>query len=102
MSTYAQAKRERIPAAPPPGASDLRGFLRRTKLTVNAFARAFGLDRIQLGRVMNGRITRVSVDLADDIERATGGEVPCRRWRREKSKVNCHVGRFPEVTPQAS
>lgn len=74
-------------ASVPPASGDLARFLKRAKLDITGFARAHGIDRFQLMRAMAGKTKRVSVDLADDIARATGGEVPAHRWRQSASRV---------------
>jgi hypothetical protein len=55
--------------------------LRRRGYTRYSFCKRWGFDRIQLQRLLDGKIRRISIDLADDIERATDGEVPIRAWR---------------------
>ena len=72
---------------PLPGARDLRDYFQKIDTTATAFARDNCLDRIQLMRVLNGNITRVSVDFADDIFRATRGFVKVHRFRHRRSRV---------------
>jgi hypothetical protein len=69
--------------------------LRRRRLTVYAFCRLHHLDRIQVQRLLNGTVRRITVDLADDIERATEGEVPIRSWRLTESRANMAVRSAP-------
>ena len=64
----------------PDGAADLRSYLKKIDQTVPEFCEAHGLDRIQVQRVLKGERTRISVDFADAIERATNGDVYWRAW----------------------
>lgn len=64
----------------PDGAAELRAYLTEIDETVPEFCDKHRLDRIQVQRVLKGERTRISVDFADAIERATDGRVNWRRW----------------------
>lgn len=50
------------------------------KTTANRFAILHGIDPSALSRVLRGTQQRMSVDMANKIERATKGDVPYHLW----------------------
>lgn len=70
--------------AVPPGPKALTAYLKRNKLTPNAFAHKCGLDQSGLSRILRGKSgARISADWAVRIENATDGEVKVRMWVTE-------------------
>ncbi|HEY3237724.1 MAG TPA: hypothetical protein VGJ84_23590 [Polyangiaceae bacterium] len=65
-----------------PAAGELLLFIRENYRTVPAFCEAVGLDRPKVERAIKGGYRRMHLDLALDIEHATGGRVKAGRWRR--------------------
>ena len=63
------------------GAKALRRYLNKIKTSVPVFCEANDLDRITVQRVLNGERTRISVDFAYAIYRATGGAVSWHLFR---------------------
>lgn len=59
----------------------LDAWLTAKGLKLHPWCEANGVDRIALCRLMNGDRSKVSVDLALDVERATGGAVRADLWR---------------------
>lgn len=62
------------------GIAALNAWLELHKLSVNRFAIQNGIDPSLLGKVMRGAVKRMSVDLANKIDRGTRGEVPVSVW----------------------
>ncbi len=63
------------------GGRELRAWLDRKGVSVPRFCELNRLDRIQVQRVLNGeRWQRITVDFADAIFRATGGDVDWRKF----------------------
>lgn len=70
------------------GGRDLLAFIRKQKSNIPKFCEEHGLDRVQIQRVINGeRWQRISVDLADRIEKATAGKVKMRRFLSRTATV---------------
>ena len=70
------------------GARALRAFLNTKDLSVPDFCQAHRMDRIQVQKALNGDTTRISVDLATSIERATEGVVVAAAWREETRRMS--------------
>ena len=69
------------------GAVLLRKYLQRQGLTVAEFCRINEFCPVHIGRLLNGKRQRVSVDTAVAIEKASG--VPVRSWARsERSEIS--------------
>lgn len=68
------------------GARELRAYLSANGVSITRFCEANGLDRIQVQRVLNGERTRISVDFARNVERATSGAVAWHLWSSETLK----------------
>lgn len=49
----------------------------------NAFALDHGFNQSELNKFLRGKRTRMSVDMATQIERATGGMVRVKMWSRD-------------------
>lgn len=62
------------------GAALLRGYLKRSGLSLYAFCRDHDFDRIALSRLLKQERKRVTVQLALKIARATSGAVPVESW----------------------
>jgi hypothetical protein len=63
------------------GARLLRAHIRASGDSIPVWCERFGLDRIQVQRVLNGeRWQRISVDFAHSVEVATSGAVPFGSW----------------------
>lgn len=58
------------------GASAMRKWiLSKKKMSRGEFARLSGVDRRDVARIIDGKRPRVGPDVADRIEKATGGDV---------------------------
>ncbi|MFO7181487.1 MAG: hypothetical protein DIU78_022475 [Pseudomonadota bacterium] len=62
------------------GARELLAHIRQHYGTIPAFAAQKGIDRIKLQKAIGGRIKRIDVEFAFEIERATGGQVLAAWW----------------------
>lgn len=62
------------------GISDLQKWLDTNKLSANRFAIQSGIDPSILGKLMRGKMRRVSVELAYLIEKGTSGAVKYTAW----------------------
>lgn len=69
-----------LEACPHPAAQKLLSYIRTMHGTLPAFCSAHGLDRFLVARVLNGGITRYSVDFALDIQQATKGAISAGDW----------------------
>jgi hypothetical protein len=65
---------------PLPGASELRLHIDRQELAVPAWCEKHKLDRFSIQKLLNGKLQRVSVELAFAIQDATSGEVQATLW----------------------
>lgn len=65
---------------PLPAAVLLREVIAKSKLSVNAWARAKRLDSSVLHKILTGQIREISVYRAAEIDTATAGKVPMRAW----------------------
>jgi len=54
---------------------ELSEYLQRKKLTVTAFAKIAGVPQPTVWRILNGKINNPSPNIAERIEKATGGSV---------------------------
>jgi hypothetical protein len=69
---------------PLPGASCLRRCVDLAGLSIPDWCEVHGLDRFAIQKLLNGRLQRVSVELAFDIEEATEGVVEAKLWIPEE------------------
>lgn len=67
-------------APPLPGADALRQHIRDTGKSIPEWCEAHGIERISLQRLLKGERQRVSVELAFDLEEATGGAIEAKLW----------------------
>jgi hypothetical protein len=68
----------------PRGARLLRRYIKRCGTSVYAFAKRYGFTCTHIQFLVNGTRRRLNVDLALDLELATGGAVPAAAWRLRK------------------
>lgn len=62
------------------GIETLRAWFEAHKTNANRFAIQNGIDPSVLGKLMRGVTQRMSMDLANKIDRGTRGEVPYGIW----------------------
>lgn len=62
------------------GADVLDQYIADHYPSVNAFAKEHGFDQSELSKLLNGKRTRVSVEMAAAIEVATQGTVRMTMW----------------------
>ena len=68
-----------------PGVLLLQTWLKRQKITVNAFAITHGIDQRMLSRILRGDRQRISVAMASRIEAATDGRIQMKEWIPKRS-----------------
>jgi hypothetical protein len=69
---------------PTAGGRALRKHIKSLGLSVQEWCEKHRLERVQIQRLISGsRYKRVSVDLATDIEKASGGKVRAKQFRSD-------------------
>lgn len=69
---------------PLPGAQPLRDHITALDMSVPDWCELHDIDRFAVQKLLNGKIQRVSVELAFDLEEASGGSVEARLWIPEQ------------------
>ncbi len=65
---------------PTPGPTKLLAYVRKHFGSIPKFCEAAGVDRLKTQRAIAGKCSRIDVDFAFAIERATNGEVVVQDW----------------------
>lgn len=58
----------------------LLAYIRKNYGSIPAFAEATGIERLKVQKVIKGNFSRVDVDFAFAIEKATKGQIPAIWW----------------------
>lgn len=69
---------------PLPGAEPLRAHIDSLDLSVTEWCEKHDLDRFMVQKLLNGKLQRVSVEIAFDIEAATDAVVGAELWVPEQ------------------
>ena len=73
-----EATDEKLP--PLPGAATLREYIASLDKSVTEWCEQEELDRFVVQKLLTGKLQRVSVEIAFDIEAATDGAVDAKLW----------------------
>lgn len=65
---------------PTPGSAKLLAYIREHYPSIPKFCEAAGVDRLKTQRVIADGYSRMDVDFALAIERATNGEISVKDW----------------------
>jgi hypothetical protein len=65
---------------PLPGSEPLRAYIQSLDKSVTEWCEAEELDRFVVQKLLSGKLQRVSVEIAFDIEAATDGVVDAKLW----------------------
>lgn len=67
-----------------PGAEPLRSHIHGLDMSVSDWCEKHEIDRFSVQKLLNGKLQRVSVELAFDLEEASEGAVAAKLWIPEQ------------------